>query len=152
MKKLPLGIQCFREIVTCNYFYIDKTKYIYKLINGAKYFFLSRPRRFGKSLLLDTISEVFSGDRELFKGFWIYGSDYNFPKHPVIRLDMSNISNNSPSVLEASLFDDLRIKAESEGGLKRKAKGSILQIKTLPMSLSALSWVYIKSTDDRSPC
>ena len=115
MKKLPLGIQCFREIVTCNYFYIDKTKYIYKLINGAKYFFLSRPRRFGKSLLLDTISEVFSGDRELFKGFWIYGSDYNFPKHPVIRLDMSNISNNSPSVLEASLFDDLRIKAESEG-------------------------------------
>jgi len=115
MKKLPLGIQNFREIITGDYIYVDKTKYIYNLFNEAKYYFLSRPRRFGKSLLLDTIGEVFGGDRELFKGLWIYGSDYDFKKHPVIRLDMSNISNSSPSVLEASLLDDLVIITEIEG-------------------------------------
>ncbi|MCL2060420.1 MAG: AAA family ATPase, partial [Oscillospiraceae bacterium] len=115
MKKLPLGIQSFREIASGGYIYVDKTEYIYNLIGEAKYYFISRPRRFGKSLLLDTIGEVFSGDRELFKGLWIYGSDYEFKKHPVIRLDMSNISNSSPGVLEDSLYDDLSIKMEDEG-------------------------------------
>ena len=61
MKKLPLGIQSIRKIVEGNYVYVDKTGYIYNLINEASYYFLSRPRRFGKSLLLDTIAEVFSG-------------------------------------------------------------------------------------------
>jgi len=103
VKKLPLGIQNFREIIAGDYIYIDKTQYIYYLINDAKYFFLSRPRRFGKSLLLDTIAEVFSGDKELFKGLWIYDSDYSFRKHPVIRLDMSNIANKTPDILTESL-------------------------------------------------
>ena len=103
MKKLPIGIQNFKEIVTENYLYIDKTQYIYSLINGAKYCFLSRPRRFGKSLFLDTIGEAFGGDKELFRGLWIYDSDYTFPKHPVIRLDMSGISNRTPEALEASI-------------------------------------------------
>ena len=68
MKKMPLGIQNFREIVHGGYVYADKTQYVYDLINDASYYFLSRPRRFGKSLLLDTIGEAFSGDKELFKG------------------------------------------------------------------------------------
>ena len=67
MKKLPLGMQCFREIIEGGYVYVDKTPYIYGLINNVKYYFLSRPRRFGKSLLLDTIGEVMSGNKELFK-------------------------------------------------------------------------------------
>ena len=53
MRKMPLGIQTFRKIVVGNYVYVDKTQYVYELINGASYYFLSRPRRFGKSLLLD---------------------------------------------------------------------------------------------------
>ena len=114
MKKLPLGIQNFREIITGDYVYVDKTQYIYNLIRGAKYYFLSRPRRFGKSLLLDTIGEVLKGEKELFKGLWIYDSDYEFKKYPVIRLDMSNISNSTPMVLEAALLDDLRIIIEDE--------------------------------------
>jgi len=68
MKKLPIGMQSFREIIAGDYVYVDKTQHIYNLINGAKHCFLSRPRRFGKSLLLDTIGEAFGGDRELFKG------------------------------------------------------------------------------------
>ena len=107
MKKLPLGIQNFREIIEDNCIYADKTKYIYDLIYNAKYYFLSRPRRFGKSLLLDTIGEVFGGDRELFKGLWIYDSGYDFARHPVLRLDMSNISNETPEILKKSLLSAL---------------------------------------------
>ena len=107
MKKLPLGIQNFNEMITGDYVYVDKTRDIYNLIRGAKYYFLSRPRGFGKSLLLDTIGEVFQGNRELFKGLWIDDSDYDFVKHPVIRLDMSNIPNKTPNILERSLFEEL---------------------------------------------
>ena len=72
MKKLPLGIQNFRRIIEDGYVYVDKTQFIYNLINGACYNFLSRPRSFGKSLLIDTLTEVFGGDRALFTGLWIY--------------------------------------------------------------------------------
>jgi hypothetical protein len=114
MKKLPLGIQNFRKIVEGNYVYVDKTRYIYDILNDSSYYFLSRPRRFGKSLLLDTIAEAFSGDKELFKGLWIHGSDYSFAKHPVIRLDMSNIANDSPETLRSSLLSYLRRRVSDE--------------------------------------
>ena len=71
MKNLPIGIQEFSEFYEGNYLYVDKTEYIFKLLKN-KYYFLSRPRRFGKSLLLNTIKEIFLGNRELFKGLWIY--------------------------------------------------------------------------------
>ena len=115
MKKLPLGIQNFREIIKGGYVYVDKTRYVYDLINSCKYYFLSRPRRFGKSLLLDTIAEAFSGDRELFKGLWIYESDYEFKKHPVIHIDMSNIANKTPEILENELLSELRKLTNAEG-------------------------------------
>ena len=108
-------MQTFRDIIKGDYVYADKTKYVYDLINGVKYYFLSRPRRFGKSLLLDTISEAFSGDRELFRGLWIYGSDFAFEKHPVIRLDMSNISNENPEILKRSLIADLSARMRALG-------------------------------------
>jgi hypothetical protein len=114
MKKLPLGIQNFHEIIDGGYVYVDKTRYVYDLLKGTKYYFLSRPRRFGKSLLLDTISEAFSGDKELFKGLWIYDTDYAFEQHPVIRLDMNNISNKTPEVLERSILNDLSMRSEKE--------------------------------------
>ena len=114
MKRLPLGIQNFKEIIKDDYIYIDKTQYIYNLLNDAKYYFLSRPRRFGKSLLLDTIAEVFGGDKELFIGLWIYNSDFSFKKHPVVRIDMSGISNNTPEILEDSLTFYLKICYEEE--------------------------------------
>ena len=121
MKKLPIGIQSFRKIIEDDCVYVDKTQHIYNLINGAGYYFLSRPRRFGKSLLLDTIGEVFSGDKELFKGFWIYESDYCFKKHPVIRFDMSNMACETPKVLKASLLSYLDGCYTAEG-LKLKDK------------------------------
>ncbi|MFH1859644.1 MAG: ATP-binding protein [bacterium] len=87
MKKLPIGIQTFSEIISENYCYVDKTKIIYELINNGKYFFLSRPRRFGKSLLIDTIKGLFEGREELFKGLWIEDKwDFN-RKYPIIKID-----------------------------------------------------------------
>ena len=68
LKKLPVGIQNFREIIEDNHIYVDKTMYIHQLISNGKSYFLSRPRRFGKSLFLNTIAEVFKGSKELFKG------------------------------------------------------------------------------------
>jgi len=115
MKPLPIGIQNFKEIVAGGYVYADKTQYVYELLNDAKYYFLSRPRRFGKSLLLDTISEVFKGNKELFKGLWIYDSDHDFQKHPVIRLDMSRTATASPEILENSLIANLNVQIQAEG-------------------------------------
>ena len=115
MRKLPLGIQNFREIVDGAFVYVDKTQYIFDLIDGAKAYFLSRPRRFGKSLLIDTIAEAFKGEKELFKGLWIYDSGFAFTKHPVIRLDMSNIPNKTPEVLEENLLEELAVCTKREG-------------------------------------
>ena len=115
MKKLPIGIQSFRDIIEGGFVYVDKTQYVYNLLNESKHTFLSRPRRFGKSLFLDTLNEVFSGDKELFKGLFIYGSDYIFEKHPVLRLDMSNISNDTTDALRISLSFELHRQMQSEG-------------------------------------
>jgi hypothetical protein len=92
MKKLPIGIQNINEIIKENYVYVDKTKNIYNLFNG-KYYFFARPRRFGKSLLISTIGEIFSGNKELFKDQWIYDKiDWN--KYPVINIDFSVITHS----------------------------------------------------------
>ena len=71
MKKLPIGLQGFKEIIETDYLYIDKTRQIFELISHGKLYFLSRPRRFGKSLLLSTLTEIFKGNKELFNGLYI---------------------------------------------------------------------------------
>jgi hypothetical protein len=93
MKKLPIGISDFKKLREENFIYVDKTKYIYKLITeGGGYYFLSRPRRFGKSLLISTIGYLFEGRKELFKGLYIEDKwDWN-NVYPVIRIDLSQIA------------------------------------------------------------
>jgi len=87
MKKLPIGIQSFEKIRTDDYYYVDKTKFIKKLVDEGNYYFLSRPRRFGKSLLIDTIKQAFLGKKELFKGLYLeHNWDWN-KKHPVVHID-----------------------------------------------------------------
>jgi hypothetical protein len=115
MKKLPVGIQTFREIIEGGYVYADKTGYVYDLIQNGKYYFLSRPRRFGKSLLIDTIAEVFSGDQALFEGLAIASTDFAFDHHPVIHVDMTQMSIGSASELKESLVDYLSKTAKAEG-------------------------------------
>ncbi|MFH1643670.1 MAG: AAA family ATPase [bacterium] len=104
MKKLPIGIQTFEEIISNDYLYIDKTKQIYDIITTGKTYFISRPRRFGKSLLCSTLEEIFKGNKELFKNLWIYDSDYLWDEHPVIRIDMSKIGHKTADELEKNLI------------------------------------------------
>jgi hypothetical protein len=103
MRKLGIGISDFKELIKGNYIYVDKTEYIYKLINSGKYYFLSRPRRFGKSLLLSTIKYLFEGQRELFKGLYIEGKWKWEEKNPVIKIDFGETQVKNEDELEKEL-------------------------------------------------
>ena len=83
-RNYPIGIQTFSEIINGNYLYVDKTKQVYDLATAGKYFFLARPRRFGKSLLVSTLNSLFSGRKELFEGLWIKDKWDWTKKHPII--------------------------------------------------------------------
>ena len=101
MQKLPIGIQTFKDIKDENYLYIDKTKEAYELIEGAgRYFFLSRPRRFGKSLFIDTLHNIFEGNKELFKGLYIYDK-YDFKPYPVIKISWAGADYQTLEDFEA---------------------------------------------------
>ncbi|MEZ4707714.1 MAG: ATP-binding protein [Caldilineaceae bacterium] len=91
LKPLPIGIATFRDIIEGGYLYVDKTRYIHELVGHYKgVYFMSRPRRFGKSLMVSTLEEIFRGSRDLFQGLWIHEeTDYNWAVHPVIRLDLN---------------------------------------------------------------
>ncbi len=88
LKKLPIGIQDFKKLREENCVYVDKTEVIHKLITEGKYYFLSRPRRFGKSLTISTLNEIFEGNQELFKGLFIYDK-IEWKKRPIIRVDFT---------------------------------------------------------------
>ncbi len=103
LKKLPIGESSFENLIKGDMIYVDKTEPIYKMITTSKYFFLSRPRRFGKSLLISTLQEIFKGKKELFKNLWIYNSDYNWESHPVIVIDFNGITSDTPELLQKSL-------------------------------------------------
>ena len=103
LQKLPIGIQTFREIREKNYIYIDKTKEALELIENYKYAFLSRPRRFGKSLFLDTLHNVFEGNKELFTGLDIYDKwDWN-DTYSVIKIDWAGDFKSLESTHEVAL-------------------------------------------------
>jgi hypothetical protein len=87
--KYPLGIQTFENIRTDGYLYVDKTALVYELVKGGKYYFLSRPRRFGKSLLIATLEAYFQGRRELFKGLAIELQEKDWTQYPVLHLDLN---------------------------------------------------------------
>jgi len=89
-RKYPVDTQTFDTIINGNYVYLDKTDLIYKMVNEFRYVFLSRPRRFGKSLLCSTLKEYFSGNKELFKGLYIDKMETEWTKYPVIHLDFSS--------------------------------------------------------------
>nr|VFK30627.1 MAG: PD-(D/E)XK nuclease superfamily protein [Candidatus Kentron sp. MB] len=117
LQKLPIGIQDFETLREGGYLYIDKTESIHRMITNGVAFFLSRPRRFGKSLLVSTLAAIFEGRRDLFEGLWMAGpdADYDWPVHPVLHLDMSEITAYSPEALEAELIQQLAELADEQG-------------------------------------
>lgn len=107
MKKLPIGISTLKTIIEEDYLYVDKTKIALDLIEGGQYYFLSRPRRFGKSLFLDTLRTIFDGEKELFKGLYIYDK-YDFAKHPVVRISFNDGDFKTKQGFETRVFQTLK--------------------------------------------
>ena len=96
-RKYPIGIQTFSEIRKGNYVYIDKTDIVWNMVHEAKYIFLSRPRRFGKSLLSTTLDSYFQGRKDLFEGLKIMELEKEWESYPVIHLDLSEAKNQESS-------------------------------------------------------
>lgn len=115
LKNLPLGIQDFEDLRANNYVYVDKTKLIYNLIKTPRgFYFLSRPRRFGKSLLISTLDCLFEGKKDLFKGLWLYeNTDWSWEKHPVITIDFNRIDHATPELLRKEILKTINTLADS---------------------------------------
>ena len=114
MKKLPIGIQTIQEIITDGYIYVDKTQFALELIKKGKHYFLSRPRRFGKSLFVSTLKEIFKGNKALFEGYHIAQSNYDWKPYPVLVLNFGDIANETPKELKADLSDELTTMGEEQ--------------------------------------
>ncbi|NEV63682.1 ATP-binding protein [Thiorhodococcus minor] len=114
-RKLPIGIQTFREIREEGYYYVDKTAFAWRLADSGKYYFLSRPRRFGKSLFLDTLAELFAGSEPLFRGLFVHERWDWSRRAPVIRLSFGGGVVGSSEDLREKIGEQLRINQEALG-------------------------------------
>jgi hypothetical protein len=115
LQRLPLDLSTFSELRIDNYLYVDKTKYAYDLITKGRRFFLSRPRRFGKSLFVSMLDEMLRGNKELFKDLWVAQSDYPWREHGVITLDLSRPKADSTKNFEAGICRLLNAIARTYG-------------------------------------
>ena len=144
LKNLPVSISDFKSIINDNYLYVDKTEYIYNLFKKPiQYYFLSRPRRFGKSLLVSTLKELFSGDKELFKNLWIYNSDWDWQKYPVIHLDFADIAHRTSEQLEYEIISQINIIAQVYDVILNPIKSPEGGFKNLIIELSKINQVVI---------
>ncbi len=114
-RRLPIGIQTFRKIRQEDCYYVDKTAYIRRLLDEGTHYFLSRPRRFGKSLFLDTLKEVFEGNEPLFAGLDIHDRWDWLVRHPVLRLDFGSGNFKEAGYLHTSVMAQLDAVAEEAG-------------------------------------
>ncbi|RMI15296.1 MAG: hypothetical protein D6681_04330, partial [Calditrichaeota bacterium] len=134
MKKLPIGISNFELLIQRQNVYVDKTRLIYKMVDEGMFYFLSRPRRFGKSLLISTLRALFEGKRELFAGLWMENAPWEWEMHPVIVIDFNSIASDSPEALQRDLIFRLKETAASasaqlhEPSLEGAFRGTILAL------------------------
>ena len=101
--KYPIGIQNFEKIRREGYVYVDKTQLMWKMVSEGSYYFLSRPRRFGKSLMVSTLEAFFSGERELFKGLYVDSVEWDWRQYPILHLDLNSREYKDEQSLEAEL-------------------------------------------------
>jgi len=120
-RRYPLGIQTFEKIINENMLYVDKTEQIYKLVQSYAYVFLSRPRRFGKSLLVSTLASYFRGEKELFKGLAMERLETEWKKYPVIHLSLASVKEIDPEKI-ISLLHDLLSEQERRLGICCKSE------------------------------
>lgn len=143
MKKLPIGIQSIEKIRTQDYIYVDKTQFALELIEGdAPHYFLSRPRRFGKSLFLSTLAEIFKGNKELFKECHIHESNYDWKHYSVLYLNFGAIANDTTEALKTDLNEAL-IDIAHEQGIEIHRPSVESQLKALVKALAKKGKVVI---------
>ena len=118
-RKLPIGIQTFREIREGGHYYVDKTPFIRRLVDEGKHYFLSRPRRFGKSLFLDTLKAAFEGEEALFEGLAIHRDRDWSVRHPVVRLSFGSGHFKEPDDLRTEVMDRLEVE-ESKAAVRAR--------------------------------
>ena len=129
--KYPIGIQDFEDLQRNGYAYVDKTNFVYKLADEGKYYFLSRPRRFGKSLFLSTLEAYFQGKKDLFEGLAIYDLETEWKKYPIFHIDLNTANFREKDSLYTVLNDYLTTweskygARESEATLALRFKGVI---------------------------
>ena len=119
--KYPIGVQDFEKIISDGYVYVDKTDLVYRLVNEGRIYFLSRPRRFGKSLLVSTLKHYFLGHRELFKGLAIDGLETEWNEYPVFHLSFGGVNFSNSSAIDESLSMFIE-NAEKEYGIEERFK------------------------------
>ena len=119
--KYPIGLQDFEGLIKDGYVYVDKTDLVYRLVNDGKIYFLSRPRRFGKSLLVSTLKHYFLGHRELFKGLAIDGLETEWNEYPVFHLSFGGVNFSNSSAIDESLSMFIE-NAEKEYGIEERFK------------------------------
>ena len=118
MKNIVFDISNIQELLEKNCVYVDKTKYIHQMVSGAgKCYFLSRPRRFGKSLTVSTLKAIFQGKKELFNGLYIGNTDYDWKTYPIIHLTMNAMNSATLEIMERSIADYLSKHARNEFSL-----------------------------------
>ncbi|AEX85571.1 Protein of unknown function (DUF1703)/Predicted AAA-ATPase [Marinitoga piezophila KA3] len=149
MKKLPVGIQDYKEIIEENYIYVDKTKYLYDLINSGKFYFMSRPRRFGKSLTVSTFYYLFKGEKELFKDTYIYDK-WDFKEYPIIRLNLLKAKSENTEKLKESLTKII-IQEGKRNGIKIEETDYAFAFDELIMKLSEKGKVVILVDEYEKP-
>ena len=131
LKLYPIGIQTFEEIVSRNLLYVDKTEYIYRMTSGGgKYFFLSRPRRFGKSLLVSTLKSYFEGKKELFKGLAIEKLEKEWTEYPVLHFSMASGKHMEKEQLQEYLLYILE-RNERAFGIESNVKAPNIRLSNL---------------------
>ncbi|MEM1119633.1 MAG: AAA family ATPase [Bacteroidota bacterium] len=126
-KQFPVGIQTFEKIIEGNFLYVDKTKTIYNLIQHGGYYFLSRPRRFGKSLLLSTIKSIYAGQKDLFKGLWIQNQWDWSKQYPIIHIGFSSIGYKELGLEEAIEIELKSIAKSYDITLEKKGISQLFQ-------------------------
>lgn len=133
MTKYPIGLQDFKGLREDGYVYVDKTAYVYKLAQNGKYYFLSRPRRFGKSLLISTLDAYFKGLKELFKGLALEQLEKDWKVYPVLHLDLNAAKYTEPEALIGIIewhcrqWEEIYGKSSAESNLSDRIKDIILR-------------------------
>lgn len=136
LTRFPLDISSFRKLREKKYLYVDKTKYAYDLIMGGERYFLSRPRRFGKSLFVSMLNELLKGNKELFRGLWIDNSGYQFQEYGVIDLDLSSFGiENVQSFKEGLCFELSQIADDYSLGIDINKENPELALRGLVKAL-----------------